>query len=164
MKRFYLITGLLLVLVIAAFTGCDKKQVVQSDSATSSGSISQQAASGTESQSTSDELKSIYFNYKKSDLRAGDKEILKSNAKYLLKNKNAKIIIEGNCDERGSDAVNMSLGDKRAKEAMKYLVSLGVDKKRIKTTSYGKKRPVDSGHDEDAWAKNRRDDFVLNTK
>jgi peptidoglycan-associated lipoprotein len=161
MKRSYLIIGLFLVIVIGAYTGCDKKQVIQGDgtSATESGSMSQQAASN-----ANGELKAAYFDYNKYALRANDKEILKNNGQYLLKNKNAKVVIEGNCDERGSDAYNMALGDKRAKEAMKYLVSLGVDKKRIKTLSNGKRRPIDPGHDEEAWAKNRRDDLILSIK
>ena len=168
MKRFYLIIGLFLVIAVGVYTGCDKKQVIQGNSAatsaTESGSMNQQAASSSDPQNVNGNIKAVYFDYNKYALRAGDKEILKNNAKYLLKNKKAKIVIEGNCDERGSDAYNMALGDKRAKEAMKYLASLGVDKKRIKTISYGKKRPLDPGHDEEAWAKNRRDNFVVSAK
>jgi peptidoglycan-associated lipoprotein len=168
MKRFYLIIVLFLVIVIGLYTGCDKKQVIQSDSAatsaTESGSMSQQAASVSDPRNDNGELKAIYFDYNKYALRAADKEILKNNAQYLLKNKKIKIVIEGNCDERGTDAYNLALGDKRAKEAMKYLVSLGVDKKQIKTISYGKKRPIDPGHNEEAWAKNRRNNFVVSLK
>jgi peptidoglycan-associated lipoprotein len=164
MKKIYLIISLFLVIAVGAFTGCDKKQLQSnssSSSATDSGSMSREAASSSD---VNGELNAIYFDYNKYDLRAGDKEILKSNAGYLLKNKKVNIIVQGNCDERGSDAYNLDLGAKRAQEAKKYLVSLGVDNKRIKTISYGKRRPIDKGHDEDAWAKNRRDDFVVSKK
>ena len=174
MKRFYLILGLFLVIVVGVYTGCDKKQVIQSDSAATSatetgsmsqqaasGSMSQQAASSNDAQNAGGELKSVNFDYNKFALRVNDKKNLKYNAGYFLKNKKSTILIEGHCDERGTDAYNMVLGDKRAKEAMKYLVNLGVDKKRIKTISYGKQRPLDPSHNEEAWAKNRRNNFVV---
>jgi peptidoglycan-associated lipoprotein len=72
----------------------------------------------------------------------------------------AAVVIEGHCDERGTVEYNLALGDKRAKAAKDYLVSLGVEAGQIFTISYGKERPVDSGHNEDAWAKNRRAEFV----
>ena len=100
----------------------------------------------------------------KAAIQPGDRAVLKEIADYLLKDKNIKISIEGNCDERGTDKYNLVLGDKRAKAAMTYLVNLGVDKKRIKTISNGKNKPLDSGHNEEAWAKNRRDDFIANMK
>ena len=70
-------------------------------------------------------------------------------------------MIEGHCDERGTAEYNLALGDKRATEAAKYLADLGIDKERIKTISYGKEMPLDRGHDEAAWAKNRRAHFVI---
>ncbi|MEN6624337.1 MAG: OmpA family protein [Smithella sp.] len=81
-----------------------------------------------------------------------------------MKNKVAGIVVEGNCDERGTAEYNMALGQKRAQEAKKYLVNLGVKGSAIKTVSYGKEKPVDPGHDEEAWAKNRRDHFVIKNK
>ncbi len=160
MKRLNLIIGLILVIAVGAYTGCDNKQVIQSDSS-ATGSINQQAASPSDTKIENNAINSIYFDYNKYALRASDKKILKENAGYFLKNKKSAILIEGHCDERGSDAYNMALGDKRAKEAMKYLVSLGVNKKQIKTISYGKNRPLDNGHNEEAWAKNRRNNFVV---
>ncbi len=68
--------------------------------------------------------------------------------------------IEGNCDERGTVEYNLALGQKRADAAKAYLVNLGVDGKRLETVSYGKEKPVDPGHNEEAWAKNRRDHFT----
>lgn len=111
-----------------------------------------------------DVLKDIYFDFDKSSIRPDARETLKANADYILKNKAAGIVVEGHCDERGTAEYNMALGQKRAQEAKKYLVNLGVKGSSIKTVSYGKERPIDPGHDEDAWAKNRRDHFVINNK
>ena len=79
-----------------------------------------------------------------------------------MKNKDANIIVEGHCDERGTTEYNLALGERRATETKKYLVELGVPEGRIKTISYGEERPLDPGHTEAAWAKNRRAQFVLN--
>lgn len=106
-------------------------------------------------------LKDIHFDFDQYSLREEDKQILSHLADYLLKNKTVKIVIEGNCDERGTAEYNLALGDRRAQEAKKYLVNSGVDSKRIKTISYGKERPLDPAHNEEAWAKNRRDHFVV---
>ena len=70
------------------------------------------------------------------------------------------VTIEGHCDERGTSAYNLALGEKRANAAKEYLVALGVNAARVSTVSYGKERPFDDGHDESAWAKNRRAHFV----
>lgn len=109
-------------------------------------------------------LKTIYFDFDSYVLSQTSRDILFNNADYLMKNGSLKIRVEGNCDERGSDEYNLSLGEKRAKSAMDYLVTLGVPANRISVISYGKEKPVDPGHDEAAWAKNRRDDFVLISK
>jgi peptidoglycan-associated lipoprotein len=102
----------------------------------------------------------IHFDYDKYYLKPEARESLKKNAAWLAKNKNYTIVIEGNCDERGTVEYNLALGERRAAEAMKYFVELGIDKKRIKTISYGKERPLDPEHNEEAWAKNRRDHFI----
>ena len=109
-------------------------------------------------------VKDIYFDFNKSNIRPDAREILKASADYFLKNSGASIVIEGNCDERGTAEYNMALGQRRAAEAKKYLVNLGVKESKMKTISYGKERPIDPGHDEQAWAKNRRDHFVVTTK
>ena len=82
-------------------------------------------------------------------------------ADYLKKNPKAKLQIEGHCDERGTAEYNMALGERRATAVMTYLVSLGVSKAALSTVSFGKEKPLDPGHDEGAWAKNRRAHFVL---
>ena len=86
---------------------------------------------------------------------------MKAGASAFQKYSTYKLAIEGNCDERGTVEYNLALGQKRADEAAKYLADLGVAKERIKTISYGKERPLDPGHNEEAWAKNRRDHFVV---
>ena len=82
-------------------------------------------------------------------------------ADYLKRNGAAKVQIEGHCDERGTAEYNMALGARRAESAKKYLLSLGVKGAALSTVSYGKEKPLDPGHTEDAWAKNRRGHFIL---
>jgi peptidoglycan-associated lipoprotein len=101
-------------------------------------------------------LKDIHFDFDKYDIRPGDAEILKGNATLLTKYPKVKIQIEGHCDERGTVEYNLALGERRANSAKKYLISLGIAADRISTISYGKERPLDPGHNEEAWAKNRR--------
>ena len=106
-------------------------------------------------------LDPIYFDFDKSFIRDDAKPALQKTADFLKKNKDAKIQIQGNCDERGTSEYNMALGDRRATSAKKYLAGLGVDAKRITTVSYGKEKPICTEHNEECWQKNRRDDFVL---
>jgi len=106
-------------------------------------------------------LADINFDFDKYNLKPEAREILKDHAAWLTKNTDFKLVIEGHCDERGTTEYNLALGERRAAEAMKYLVELGVASKGIKTISYGEEKPLDPGHTEEAWAKNRRDHFVL---
>jgi len=104
----------------------------------------------------------VYFDYDSYLLSKTAQDTLSKNAEYLLKkNPTVKVQIAGNCDERGSDEYNLALGERRAKSALSYLVTLGVSAERLSFISYGKEKPVDPGHDEAAWAKNRRDDFFV---
>jgi peptidoglycan-associated lipoprotein len=107
------------------------------------------------------ELETVYFDFDSFVLTAPSRTALAKNADYLMKNSSGNIQIQGNCDERGSDEYNLALGEKRAKAAMNYLVTLGVPESRLSIISYGKEKPADPGHDEAAWAKNRRDDFAI---
>jgi len=104
-------------------------------------------------------LGAVYFDFNKADLSADDRRRLQQNADWLKSHPTDRILIAGNCDERGSISYNIALGDRRAEAAREYLRALGVDPSRIQTVSYGKERPVDPGHNETSWAKNRRDDF-----
>lgn len=103
----------------------------------------------------------IHFDFDKYNLRSDAIETLNENAKVLMENPDVKIKIEGHCDERGTVEYNLALGEKRATAAKDYLVKLGISPSRIETISYGKERPTDFGRNEEAWAKNRRDEFVV---
>jgi peptidoglycan-associated lipoprotein len=106
------------------------------------------------------QLQMINFDFDKYNIRPGDAEILKKNLDWFKANPSTKVRIEGNCDERGTVEYNLALGQKRADSAKNYLSGLGVDAKRLETISYGKERPLDPGHNEAAWAKNRNAQFV----
>lgn len=107
-------------------------------------------------------LESIYFGFDSSDLNKSAGDTLAVNAENLLKaNQDKKISIQGHCDERGSAEYNLALGERRAKAAAKYLMTMGVKPERVATISYGKERPAVQGNDESAWSKNRRDEFVI---
>ena len=106
-------------------------------------------------------FQNIYFDFDKSFIRADAKPVLEAVAAYMMKNPGAKLTVEGNCDERGTAEYNLALGQRRADSAKKYLMNLGVDGNRISTISYGEERPADPAHNEAAWAKNRRDVFVV---
>ena len=103
----------------------------------------------------------IHFDFDKSFIRDDAKPILGRVAEYMKKNPDARLQIEGHCDERGTSEYNMALGERRASAASKYLQNLGVAGNRLSTISYGEEKPHDPGHTEEAWAKNRRAVFVV---
>ena len=103
----------------------------------------------------------VRFDFDKSEVKEDGRKTCQVVADYLKKNPMAKFLIEGHCDERGTSEYNMALGDRRATAVMNYLVSLGVPKAALSTVSFGKEKPLDPGHDEGAWEKNRRAHFVL---
>ena len=105
-------------------------------------------------------LKTIYFDFDKYDIRPNDAKTLDANAAWLKTNANNLILIEGHCDERGTNEYNLALGEKRAKAAMNYLVAQGIQANRITIISYGKERPVCTEKTEACWAQNRRDNFL----
>lgn len=105
-------------------------------------------------------LKTIYFDFDKYNLRDDARRMLDANAEILRSNSDMNILIEGHCDERGTDEYNLALGERRAQAAREYLVRLGIDASRINVLSYGEERPVAPGHDEESWALNRRGEFV----
>ncbi|MGC8867074.1 MAG: peptidoglycan-associated lipoprotein Pal [Elusimicrobiales bacterium] len=100
-------------------------------------------------------LKTIYFDFDKYDLKTDAKDILSQNAKIIMEN-NLSIVIEGHCDERGTEQYNLSLGQKRANTVKDYYIRLGVNPSKIATISYGEEMPVCSEHTEECWALNRR--------
>ena len=103
----------------------------------------------------------IYFDFDKSDIRADQKDRIKKNGELLIGSAQARVRVEGNTDERGTNEYNMALGERRAVTAVKYLVNMGVAEGRIDTLSFGEEKPLNLGHDEMAWSQNRRDDFVI---
>ncbi len=110
---------------------------------------------------TSAPMHPVYFDFDRFNIRDDMKPIMEENALFLLDHPEVMIEIQGNCDERGTNEYNLALGERRAKGAQAYLVNLGVNPDRIETVSFGEEQPLDPGHDEEAWAKNRRDDFVI---
>src|SRR5437899_5237601 len=103
----------------------------------------------------------IHFDYDKAIIRGGDAAVLDQKVAILQANPALRIRISGHCDERGSDEYNLALGNRRATAAKQYLVSHGIDAGRVETVSYGEERPIDPGHNEEAWAKNRRDEVDI---
>ncbi len=154
-------------------SGCASMNKNAKQTETKKAVVEQQAQTNTVSQ---DQLKTIFqdihFNFDKYDLTYINKwginqdvpAVLDRIAQYMLKHPNIKIRIEGNCDERGTIEYNLALGQKRALAAKQYLVSKGVSPDRITIISYGESRPLDPAHNEYAWAKNRRDHFVILNK
>lgn len=106
-------------------------------------------------------LMSIYFDFDRYNLTKEATDILSDNATVLMENPSISILIEGHCDERGTDEYNLALGEKRAIAARDFLVRFGIAKSRVSVISYGEERPFDPGHTEEAWAKNRRAAFVI---
>jgi peptidoglycan-associated lipoprotein len=103
----------------------------------------------------------VYFDFDSSVLKTAEKPKVAAVADYLKANSANAVRVEGNCDERGTEEYNRSLGERRALAVREELIRLGIDPTRADTISYGKDRPADPGHDESAWKKNRRDDFIV---
>jgi peptidoglycan-associated lipoprotein len=104
----------------------------------------------------------IHFAFDSALLSDRAQQILNSKADYLRTNPDIMITIEGHCDDRGTDAYNIALGERRAESVKSFLVDLGIGTNRLNTVSYGEDRPIAIGHDEDSWAENRRAQFVIN--
>ncbi|RMG90127.1 MAG: peptidoglycan-associated lipoprotein Pal [Candidatus Dadabacteria bacterium] len=111
-------------------------------------------------QETTPGLERIHFDFDKAVIRPDAQEVLRKNAEYLQNNPGVRIRIEGHCDERGTTEYNLALGERRAKAAFQYLMDLGIDPNRMSVVSYGEEMPLDPRHNEEAWAKNRRAEFV----
>jgi len=117
-------------------------------------SISQQAFQEFQNQD-------IHFDFDKYDLRTDARTILDRKASFLNQSSSVRAQIEGHCDERGTNEYNMALGERRANAAKQYLTTAGISAGRLSTISYGEERPLDPGHNEAAWARNRRAHFVI---
>lgn len=179
MKRSLVTVALLLCSLTLALGGCAKKDLVKEDdtlsqtatggkpgedAATSTVPVAQDTVIKDEPAISTADLKpfdTIYFDFDSYVLRQDARDSLDKNAAWLKANAGQKVRLEGHCDERGSDEYNLALGEKRARAAMNYLVTLGTTPEQLATISYGKEKPADPGHTEAAWAKNRRVDFVI---
>lgn len=106
-------------------------------------------------------LGTIYFDYDRAAIRDDARTIMDGNSAWMKKFRTAKVLVEGHCDERGTEEYNLALGEKRAKAAQDYLLSTGVSADRLKIISYGKSQPLNPGHDESAWQMNRRAQFLV---
>lgn len=159
------------LVALMAIAGCGGKKATTAPPPTepTGGSTAPQVEdmpAATPDPATSDQLDAsqfvdAFFDYDSYSLSSEAKGTLEQNAKALKAVSVGNVTIEGHCDERGTKAYNLALGEKRANAAKEYLVALGVNASRLNTVSYGKERPFDDGHDESAWAKNRRAHFVI---
>ncbi len=164
-----LLLALMLCLSLALGTGCAKKNIDSAPGAEASAATSGQNAM-TEAELAAKNLEQakrvimsekIYFAFDSFSLSPESQDVLKRKADVLRINPDLKVLIEGNTDERGTEEYNLALGERRAQAAYKYLVLLGVSTQQLETISYGEERPADPGHNEQAWANNRRDEFRL---
>jgi len=103
----------------------------------------------------------VYFDFDNASLDYQAQELLKQKAMWLRDFPDANVVIEGHCDERGTNAYNLALGERRAESTKAFLVNLGISEARLTTISYGEEKPLDMGQNEESWAKNRRAAFVL---
>lgn len=177
-KRFYSrilpVAGIVVLGLGLALTGCKKKmpkeapppppppkveEVKQAPAPDTTG----QAARDRQAAMDADKarIQSVYFDFDKSDIRADQRDKVSTDAEIFRKWTDWKVHVEGNCDERGTTEYNLALGERRANAGKQALVAAGIDAARVMTVSYGKDKPVDPGHTEAAWAKNRRDDFKV---
>lgn len=160
-----LATTILALTLSVAFTGCKGAQKKSDESG--AGSISEQDINQEMADSDSGRaagMETIHYDYDSSTLSGEAKSTLDKNAAILKEKSNLKVQVEGHTDERGGIQYNIALGERRAKAAKHYLVDRGVSADRISVISYGKEKPVDAGHDESAWNKNRRANFRITEK
>lgn len=163
--RFAMVACLTLALCFAL--GCGKKQVSGVDGA---GSAEAQAQAQAQAQAEAQAFQQaqqlvtghvVYFAFDKFDLSAEGKELLKGKADALKAYPQLRVLIEGNCDTRGTQEYNLALGERRARAAYEYLVLLGARPEQLEIVSYGEERPAADGNNEAAWAQNRRAEFKL---
>jgi peptidoglycan-associated lipoprotein len=161
----WIVTGVL-VLLLAAFgsTGCHHKGSKGGEGLGGPGGLmGNDEGAGARAAAIRDaqnQLQTVYFQYDSADLDGAAQATLRQNADVIGRYADVRIQIQGHCDERGSEEYNLALGDRRARSIMDYLVNLGVNPARLTTITFGEERPVDPGHDEAAYAKNRRGEFV----
>lgn len=168
MNSSKLLTLVTLLIASLAFTNCSskKKSAGETTEEYPKDSFADESLvlNGDSDSGKAGELRTIYFAYNVSSLSDEGKEVLTSNADFLKKNPSVEIQVEGHADERGGIEYNLALGQKRAASVKNFLVAMGVEGNRISTVSYGKERPIEFGHSESSWSKNRRGNFVVTAK
>lgn len=149
MKKFLLVLGVAM-LALPLATGCPSKSV--------------RPESGVVYEASERDVflnEHVYFDFDRYNIRPDAAAVLNAKANFMSKYNGVTVEIQGHCDERGTEAYNMALGDRRAKAAYNYMVNAGVSGARMSTISYGEERPLDPGHNEAAWARNRRAQFII---
>jgi peptidoglycan-associated lipoprotein len=168
-KSVSFVTGFCLLLALSSLTGCKslKKNpagVYGSDGLYGDGMgggglmMGDRFTGGTEHPGM---FAPVYFDYDSSQVAGSERSKVETVSQHLKKNSSVAVIIEGHCDERGSNEYNLALGERRAQAVRDYLASLGISADRIQTKSYGEEMPANPEHDEAGWAANRRGEFVL---
>jgi peptidoglycan-associated lipoprotein len=160
-SRWLIVAAIVVIALAVALTGCKKK--MPKEAPPPPPDTTGQAARERQAQMDTDRTRivAIYFDYDKSEIRADQRDRVAADAEILRKWTEWAVSIEGYCDERGTVEYNLALGERRAVAAKQGLVAAGVDAARLSTVSFGKERPVDPGHTEAAWAKNRRAELKL---
>ncbi len=125
------------------------------------GEISQTDVQALRQAITDGNVSPVFFGYDSAELSAEARQILEENSRWFRQYQGATIVVEGHCDERGSEEYNLALGDRRAQAATTYLIQLGIGSDRLESISYGEEQPFDPGHTEAAWTRNRRAQFVV---
>jgi peptidoglycan-associated lipoprotein len=150
-------------LLIAA---CSKNPKNSQDGASLDGAVGDYSLelNGDSDSNKAGPLQTVYFDFDSSALGSTTRATLEANALFLKENDNIDVQIEGHCDERGGIQYNLALGERRARAVKDYLIAAGVSSSRVTIVSFGKERPVEFGHDESAWGKNRRANFVITAK
>jgi peptidoglycan-associated lipoprotein len=159
--------------VLLALAACSTTKVNEAPVANSTAPAQASATTGAVAPAAVDPLndpkselakRSVYFDFDKYDVKKEYQPLVTAHAQYLSSHKERKIVIQGNADERGSSEYNLALGQKRAEVVRKQLASMGVNDAQMEAVSFGKEKPKATGHDEAAWAENRRADIVYGNK
>lgn len=166
MRKVFMVGGVVGVFVLFGILGCAPRRMVKPVTEQPEVTPEEVAEPAVRSKDFEKDvnLDNVYFDFDRSNIREDDKPTLEENAQYLKENPNLDILVEGHCDERGSVAYNLALGQRRATAVRNHYIKLGLGGGRIATISYGEERPLDSGHNEDAWAKNRRAETKVKSK
>ena len=170
----YSIKTMTMALVLAltlGITGCGSSKKKANNASGTNASMESSDGSSTEFELNGDSdsgkagsLQTVTFGFNSATLSSDARSALDNNAQILKNNDDVEVQVEGHCDERGGVQYNLALGENRARAVKQYLVSMGVSSSRISTVSFGKERPIAFGHNESAWSKNRRANFVVTSK